>query len=104
MMAASLLNRLTMCALLPVVALVAPLLSGRAAGQQASSYVDARISQFERTVKDLQAKLEQLRQQNQQLKQELARLQSNYDNRLQHLERGTPKTPPHKQPASPGHR
>lgn len=103
-MAASLLDRLGMWALLAVVALIAPPLSGRAAGQQANSYVDARISQFERTVKDLQEKLEQLRQQNQQVKQELAKLQSSYDSRLQHLERGATKTPPHKQPSSPGHR
>jgi hypothetical protein len=32
----------------------------------------------------------------------LARVQSSYDNRLQHLERGATKTPPNKQPRRQG--
>jgi TolA-binding protein len=103
-MAASLLNRLTRSVSFGVVVLVAPMLSGLATGQQVNSYSDTRISQFERSVKELQGKLEQLRQQNQHLQQELARVQSSYDNRLQHLERGAAKTPPNKQPPPTGHR
>lgn len=95
---------LTRSVFLSAVILAAPMLSGLAAGQQPNSYADARISQFERTVKDLQGKLEQVQQQNQHLQQQLAKLQSSYDSRLQHLERGATKTPPHKQPSSPEHR
>jgi hypothetical protein len=48
-----LLNRFTRSVSFSGVILVAPMLSSLAAGQQANAYADARISQFERSVRVL---------------------------------------------------
>lgn len=89
-------NRLTRSVFLSVVAMVAPMLSSLAEGQQANSYAETRIGQFERSVNELRARLEQLRQQNQHLQQELDRMRSNHESRLQRLENGSAKAPPAK--------
>jgi len=71
--------------------LVIWLLPGVAEGQRA--YTEDRISQLERSIVEIQSRIEQLRQQNQQLQQKLDKMQSSHESRLQRLERGSAKAP-----------
>jgi TolA-binding protein len=71
--------------------LIVWLLPGVAAGQRA--YTEDRISQLERSVAEIQSRIEQLRQQNQQLQQKLDKMQGSQESRLQRLERGSAKPP-----------
>ena len=48
---------------------------------------------FERSIVEIQSRIEQLRQQNQQLQQKLDKMQSSHESRLQRLERGSAKAP-----------
>jgi TolA-binding protein len=75
--------------------------SSRAQGQQANAYADNRLNQFERSVSDLRAKLEQLRQQNQRLQQDVDKMRSSYESRLQALEKGGTKPPAKARTAKP---
>ena len=94
-------TRLAMSGLLGAAAFVAMIMFSVAEAQQSNSYPETRISQFERSVKDLRNRLEQLRQQNQHLQQEADRVRISHDKRLQLLEKGATTTPPKSRPAKP---
>lgn len=71
-------------------------LPGVALGQRSdsSAYVDDRLNQIGRSIADLRSRADQLQRQNQQLQQQLDRMRSSYESRLDRLERGgTARTP-----------
>ena len=88
-------------ALLPTVA---------SAQRDSSVYIEDRMNQLQQTITMLTGQVEQLQNQNQQLKQQLDKMQTDYDFRIDQLEKGkgggvrppgpgpTPTAPP-----SPGH-
>src|SRR5215211_4149049 len=56
---------------------------------------DARMNMLERSVADLSIQIERLRVSDQELKRKLDAMRTNYDERLERLEKGpTPQAPP----------
>lgn len=78
-------------------------LPGVAMGQRAgaSTYVDDRITQLGRSIADLESRAEQLRKQNQQLQQQLDKMRTSYESRLERLEKGGAAKAPSPRPAQP---
>jgi TolA-binding protein len=86
-----------------LLAFALPTLPGVAIGQRAgaSTYVDDRISQLGRSIADLESRAEQLRKQNQQLQQQLDKMRTSYESRLERLEKGGAAKAPAPRPAQP---
>jgi len=81
---------------LSLAAVVLSALPGVALGQRSdsSAYVDDRLNQIGRSIADLRSRTEQLQRQNQQLQQQLDKMRSSYESRLERLEKGgAAKTP-----------
>jgi TolA-binding protein len=72
---------------------------GQSAGS--SAYADDRINQLGRSIADLQSRTEQLRKQNQQLQQQMDKMRSNYESRLERLEKGGSAKAPSPRPTQP---
>jgi septal ring factor EnvC (AmiA/AmiB activator) len=69
---------------------MAGLLPGVAAAQRSDdrAQFDARVNVLQRSVAELSAQIEQLKVRDHQLQQQLDRMRTNYDQRLERLERG----------------
>jgi len=65
-----------------------------AQGQQLNPGAESRLGQLERSISDMRGSIARLQQQNQQLQQQMDRMKTSYEARLQRLE----KAPPHKAP------
>ena len=76
--------------LLHLAVLAAVLLPGAASAQRSgdAAYFDDRINVLQRSLTGLSAQIEQLKTRNQQLQQQLEKMRSNYDQRLERLEKG----------------
>lgn len=88
---------------LSFVAVALSTLPDVAVGQRAgaSTYVDDRIIQLGRSIADLEGRAEQLRKQNQQLQQQLDKMRTSYESRLERLEKGGAAKAPSPRPAQP---
>ena len=78
------------------LALVALILPGVAAAQRSDdrAQFDARMNVLERSVAELSIQIERLRASDQEFKRKLDAMRTNYDERLDRLEKGgAPKTP-----------
>ena len=87
--------------LLAVVAATLGTLPAIAHGQQLNAGAESRLGQLERSISDMRASIARLQQQNQQLQQQMDKMKTSYEARLQRLE----KAPPAKSPtpaARPG--
>lgn len=83
---------------LPVLVIMANLLlAGGAAAQRSDdrAQFDARMNVLQRSLAELSLQIERLRASNQELERKLDAMRSNYDQRLERLEKaGPPKTTP----------
>ena len=81
--------------LLRFAVLAAVLLPGAASAQRSgdTAYFDDRINVLQRSLTGLSAQVEQLKTRNQQLQQQLEKMRSNYDQRLERLEKRPPGKP-----------
>jgi len=92
-----------------VVFALALLPSVASAQRDSSVYIEDRMNQLQQTVTMLTGQVEQLQYQNQQLKQQLEKMQTDYDFRIDQLEKGkggAPRPPgpaPTAPPPPPGH-
>ena len=60
---------------------------------------DARINVLDRSVADLSSQIERLNARDRELQHQLEKMRTNYDQRLERLEKGAaPKTPPPRRP------
>ena len=78
------------------LALAALTLPGVAAAQRSDDHTqfDARMNMLERSVAELSIQIERLRLSNHELERKLDAMRTNYDDRLERLEKGAvPKTP-----------
>ena len=83
------------------LALVGLILPSVAAGQRADdrTQFDARMNMLERSVAELSIQVERLRVSDQELKRKLDAMRTNYDERLNRLEKdAAPKTPASRRP------
>ena len=55
----------------------------------AAAYTEDRIDQLQQSLRELAGRIEQLRNQNLQLQQQLEKMGDNYDSRLDRLEKGS---------------
>lgn len=77
------------------------LLAGGAAAQRSDdrAQFDARMNVLQRSMAELSLQIERLKASNQELERKLDAMRSNYDQRLERLEKaGAPKTAPSGQP------
>ena len=88
---------------LSVVAVVLSTLPGVTMAQRAgaSAYVDDRLSQIGRSITDLESRIGQLRKQNDQLQQQLDRMRTSTESRLERLEKGGAARAPSPRPGAP---
>jgi TolA-binding protein len=86
---------------LAAVALLLP--PGLALAQRsgASAYVEDRLGQIARSIADLESRTEQLKKQSQQLQQQLDKMRSSYESRLERLEKGGAARAPSSRAAQP---
>jgi len=83
--------------LVSVFGLAGLVLPGAASAQRPDdrAQFDARMNMLERSVADLSIQIERLRVSDQELKRKLDAMRTNYDERLERLEKGpTPQAPP----------
>lgn len=81
--------------------LVAVLSLPSAAWAQSRDYIDDRLNQLQQTITLLTGQIEQLQYQNQQLHQQMEKMQSDYEYRLDALEKGGKGGPSGPRPAPP---
>ena len=62
--------------------------SAAGAQRDSSIYMEDRLNQLQQTITMLTGQVEQLQYQNQQLKQQLEKMQTDYDFRIDQLEKG----------------
>ena len=69
----------------------------------AAAYTEDRIDQLQQSLRELAGRIEQLRNQNLQLQQQLEKMGDNYDSRLDRLEKGGAgkAAPPRARPSKP---
>lgn len=85
-----------------VAAVAGCLLPVAAFAQRGDAATENRINQLQRTLSDLSQQLGQLRQREQQLQQQMETMRTDYEARLERLEKGgaarspTPRKPPPK--------
>src|SRR5829696_10065242 len=83
--------------LLPLFGLAGLVLPGAATAQRGDdrAQFDARMNMLERSVAELSIQIERLRVSDQELERKLDAMRTNYDERLERLEKGpTPQAPP----------
>jgi tol-pal system protein YbgF len=73
-----------------------------AASAQGSAYVDDRLNQLQQSVTTLTGQVEQLQYQNQQLQQQMEKMRTDYDFRIDQLEKGGKGGPRPAGPAAAG--
>jgi peptidoglycan hydrolase CwlO-like protein len=78
------------------LALAVLMLPGVAAAQRSDdrAQFDARMNVLQRSLAELSAQIQQLDARDRELQQQLQRMRDNYEQRLERLEKGTPRARP----------
>ena len=87
----------------PRLLILALALPSAAAAQSGSNvYIEDRLNQLQQSITRLTGQLEQLQYQNQQLQEQMEKMRTDYDFRLDQVEKGGKGGPRPSGPASPG--